>query len=122
MTKYTKEWFAYEDIKHTTERAQYLKQKNDVKRKLAHESMLACSRRRNAAMRRATPPWFERDMVSTVYKSCRMLTKCWGERFEVDHIIPIESDIVCGLHCWHNLQILRYDLNSKKRKIFTSLW
>lgn len=33
---------------------------------------------------------------------------------EVDHIVPIISPIVCGLHCWHNLQLLDKKLNASK--------
>lgn len=56
----------------------------------------------------ATPPWFEKDQIRIVYKKA----KEWG--FAVDHIVPLKSETVCGLHCWANLQLLDPMLNSKK--------
>ena len=40
----------------------------------------------------------------------------------VDHIIPLISDNVCGLHCWDNLQILEEHLNYKKQNKYQSDW
>ena len=57
---------------------------------------------------RATPPWFESDKVNKVYQKAAE----WG--FEVDHIIPLQGENVCGLHCWANLQLLDKSLNSSK--------
>lgn len=58
---------------------------------------------------KAIPLWFEKDLVAKVYKKA----KEWG--FEVDHIVPLNSEIVCGLHCWANLQLLNTSLNSSKK-------
>lgn len=57
---------------------------------------------------KATPPWFEKDLVETVYQKA----KEWG--FAVDHVIPLQGKNVCGLHCWVNLQLLDPVLNSSK--------
>ena len=32
------------------------------------------------------------------------LKKTTGQRWEVDHIVPIKSKLVCGLHCASNLR------------------
>jgi hypothetical protein len=34
--------------------------------------------------------------------------------FAVDHIVPLQGKIVCGLHTWENLQLVAPSLNSKK--------
>jgi len=60
----------------------------------------------------ATPPWFEKDLVETVY----IKAKEWG--FAVDHVIPLQGENVCGLHCWENLQLLDPMLNSSKGNRF----
>ena len=36
----------------------------------------------------------------------------------VDHVVPITSDFVSGLHCWHNLQLLTKSENSSKLNRF----
>ena len=61
---------------------------------------------------KATPAWFEKDLVGTVYSKA----KEWG--FEVDHIVPLQGKTVCGLHCWANLQLLDSSLNSGKRNYY----
>ena len=56
----------------------------------------------------ATPLWFESEKVSKVYKMAAM----YG--FEVDHVVPLVSERVSGLHCWHNLQLLDGKINASK--------
>lgn len=57
---------------------------------------------------KATPKWAELDKISIVYQKA----KEWG--FHVDHIIPLRSKTVCGLHVWSNLQLLDSKLNMQK--------
>jgi hypothetical protein len=64
--------------------------------------------KRKMRVKRATPTWFEKDLVEAVYQNA--CSRGW----EVDHIVPIKSDIVCGLHCHDNLQILDKELNRRK--------
>ena len=63
---------------------------------------------RRAAKLKATPAWYEADLVSVVYKKAKELC-C-----HVDHIVPLQNPLVCGLHCWANLQLLPEDLNKSK--------
>lgn len=37
---------------------------------------------------------------------------------EVDHIVPIKSDIVCGLHCIDNFQLMTREDNARKGNRF----
>lgn len=60
----------------------------------------------------ATPKWFEKEKIQKVYEKA----KEWG--FEVDHIVPLQSELVCGLHCWSNLQLLQSSLNSAKKNFY----
>ncbi|GAA0586444.1 hypothetical protein ACFQH5_20410 [Halomonas salifodinae] len=56
-------------------------------------------------------------------KHLRKLAKQYEEwtgiKFEVDHIIPIVSDEVCGLHWYGNWQLIPMKLNRMKRGVIT---
>lgn len=75
-------------------------------RNSAHVQQL--NARRYAAKMNAVPCWFERDAVALLYAK--------GAEFgwEVDHVVPLQSDLVCGLHCWANLQLLACEDNAAK--------
>lgn len=68
-------------------------------------------RQRKANQRVATVSWHEseKDLINRVYGKALELG------FEVDHIVPITSKKVCGLHTWANLQLLSPELNASKR-------
>jgi hypothetical protein len=58
------------------------------------------------------PCWSEKEKIKIVYTKARELG------MEVDHIVPLVSDQVCGLHVWHNLQLLNPLENRKKSNKF----
>lgn len=64
--------------------------------------------RRRAAKQMATPAWFESDKVARIYAEAAK------RGFDVDHVVPLRSDIVCGLHCWSNLQLMDRSMNRSK--------
>lgn len=63
---------------------------------------------RRAAMMSAIPPWGDPEKVMTVYAKAKALG------LQVDHIVPLTSDLVCGLHVWENLQLLAAAENVRK--------
>lgn len=62
----------------------------------------------------ATPVWADKNAILAFYKEAARLTAETGIRHQVDHIVPIMSRRVCGLHVHHNLQILDRISNIKK--------
>lgn len=70
--------------------------------------------RRRAQLMRAIPLWANFDKIRSVYSECARITKDTGIEHHVDHIVPLKSKIVCGLHCEDNLQILTGSENSIK--------
>jgi len=64
------------------------------------------------------PAWADKDKILEFYIEARKLTKETGILHEVDHIIPSNHKLVCGLHNEFNLQILTKDENRKKSNKF----
>ena len=66
--------------------------------------------KRRAQKIKATPAWYEqeRDKVELIYEKAREFG------FHVDHIVPLNSKKVCGLHTWANLQLLAPEVNISK--------
>jgi len=64
--------------------------------------------RRKARKRRATPSWADWEKIKQIYSEAARLG------LHVDHIIPIKSKYVCGLHVESNLQLLTPEENLKK--------
>lgn len=73
---------------------------------------------RRAAEKRATPPWANKKAMLAIYAEAARLTREIGIPHHVDHVYPLQSDLVCGLHCEANLQILTaLDNNRKKNRL-----
>jgi hypothetical protein len=71
-------------------------------------------RRRQIAKRKATPDWANRFFLQEAYDLARRRTAALGVRHVVDHIVPIISESVCGLHCEANVQVLTWAQNRTK--------
>lgn len=65
--------------------------------------------RRRAALMQALPSWANLDEIAKIYKTAKE-----QEGIHVDHIVPLQSDLVCGLHVEHNLQLLPHLENISK--------
>jgi hypothetical protein len=67
-----------------------------------------CARvvKRNAQKALAVPKWANEFFISEAYDLAERRTKATGYRWHVDHIVPLQNAIVCGLHVEHNLQVI----------------
>jgi hypothetical protein len=70
--------------------------------------------RRTAAKLKAIPTWANLDAILAIYESAREQTLATGIRHHVDHIVPLCSPVVSGLHCEANLQVLVATQNQSK--------
>lgn len=67
-----------------------------------------------AKKRKATPAWADFAAMQAFYDLAELLTVESGMRYEVDHIVPLRSAIVCGLHNQFNLAVLPQAANRSK--------
>ena len=77
----------------------------------------ADTKARRRKHREATPPWLTRKQKSELrqmYQIAITMTKTTGEQYVVDHIVPLISDEVCGLHVPWNLRVITQEDNLKK--------
>ena len=80
-----------------------------------HKAFLSANSRR---VRQATPKWANRKAILEIYMQASKLSKLYGTTFQVDHIIPLQGKLVCGLHVETNLQILTAEINRQKSNKF----
>ena len=70
--------------------------------------------RRIAQKKMAVPGWFNQFFVDEAYHLAALRSKITGFKWDVDHIVPLQSKLVCGLH-WHkNLQVIPKVVNIRK--------
>lgn len=70
--------------------------------------------KRKAVKLRAIPPWADKEKIEEFYFAADFLGMVTGEWYHVDHIVPLQSKFVCGLHCEQNLQVLPASANLRK--------
>ena len=80
----------------------------------------ARNRARRAAKNNRTPIWLtdiDHERIKNEYKLAYILSKVTGQKWEVDHVIPLQGEFVSGLHVPSNLRaILAFDNRSKHNR------
>lgn len=68
----------------------------------------AANAKRRAARKNAIAGWSDLKEIAKIYRKAR------ESGMHVDHIVPLQSELVCGLHVTCNLQLLTASENSEK--------
>lgn len=103
---YSRAWYWENKARHNANSAHWAKSNR--------EKVRASVAKRRASKLRATPKWATASDIQAVYSAADRLSKLIGIEYEVDHVVPLTSDIVCGLHCHANLQVLAKRENRSK--------
>lgn len=79
--------------------------------------------RRRAAKKQSCVLWADRAKVEWFYAEAQRLSKLTGMEYHVDHIVPLTSACVCGLHNEFNLQLLpALDNLRKHNRHWPDMW
>lgn len=76
------------------------------------------SNKRRVAKLNRTPPWANQEAIKAIYREAARLSSETGVEHHVDHIIPLQGELVSGLHVESNLQILPWHENVTKGNRF----
>lgn len=96
--------------------------KNPQRFKTAHaawrtrnsDKRAAAQAKRKCSQKGATPGWANDFFIKEIYHLAFLRTKMLGHKWHVDHIVPLKSHLVCGLHVEHNLQVIPAAQNISK--------
>ena len=74
---------------------------------------------RRAKKKSAQPEWVSSADLLGYYKQAKRLSDIIGIEYHVDHIVPLQSETVCGLHVPWNLQIIPAWQNLQKQNKYS---
>ena len=109
---YLREWRA----KNNDRCREYVRKKEATQKGKAQKQMRV--RKRQAAKLQRTPSWANDQLIAAYYLEAKRLEELTGIQFHVDHIIPLQGELVSGLHVETNLQLLPAHENQGKSNRF----
>lgn len=119
VSAYTKKWGAANEKKRKLQQKEYYAANKEriaqQQKGYAMENsgvINAKTAKRRAVKLRATPAWADIVYIKSIYE------KAAEAGMHVDHIIPLQGELVCGLHVERNLQLLTPTENISKSNRF----
>lgn len=100
----------------STERYRRWRKKNLKRARAIQKAYRLRTRYKDRAtqQRHRRPAWADTEAIETFYALAALMTEITGVPYQVDHIVPICSKWVCGLHTEHNLQVITGLENQRK--------
>ena len=89
------------------------------------DAVRADTKSRRRKHRQATPHWLtpaQKREIRELYRIAIHTTKITGEQYVVDHIVPLRSSTVCGLHVPWNLRVITRSENLAKSNSYDGGW
>lgn len=96
---------------------EYLREKDRKHAKANPAYFVYKTQKRHTAKLKRTPPWLTEDhfnQIKTEYELAAWCSEVMGEKYNVDHIVPLRGKTVSGLHVPWNLQVIPAKDNFKK--------
>jgi hypothetical protein len=106
IKKSTKQYYQKNIEKYRKYSQQYCKENPD--------KVNAKASKRRATKLQRTPLWGDINRIKGFYKLAKIMSDLCKEPYHVDHIVPMQGKIVCGLHVPENMQVLPASLNISK--------
>ena len=86
------------------------------------DKVYANNARYRYSMRGATPSWVDKEAIAGMYQLAAIFNST-GINLHVDHIVPLKSSKVCGLHTEDNLRLLPATENiTKGNRYWDDMW
>lgn len=100
--------------KWTLENAERIAAKNSQWSRNNPGKRMAVKAARRAREKFATPAWANNFFIEEIYDLAARRTRLTGFKWHVDHMVPMQSKTVCGLHVENNLRVIPAKQNQSK--------
>lgn len=98
--------------------AAYRKEQRRTRRERRAALVRFHANKRRVTKIQRTPSWANQEAIRAFYEEAIRLKRETGVEHHVDHIIPLQGELVSGLHVENNLQVLPWRENVMKRNRF----
>jgi hypothetical protein len=129
VTEYIKQWNEENKEKLADTKSKWASKNRDklnksqAKWRANHKDKFnALKAKRRAEVLNATPLWITKNDykdIESFYVCSKMFSMYTGDKYHVDHIIPLRGKRVNGLHVPNNLQVIPAKENLRKNNSFT---
>jgi hypothetical protein len=124
-SKTRNDWRVANPVKCSESQRKY-RSKNKDKVALSHkrwaqanpDKRSASAAKRHSAKLQRRPSWANEQLIDAFYIEAKRLEELTGIKFHVDHIIPMQGELVSGLDVETNLQLLPAHENQAKHNSF----